>query len=143
MAGSVPRRVNPSPARHARHHSTNWQLVRTLPAEVDDPPWHKAAQEGERTADRWVRRRTGRLAGEEGKLQAVGVDWHVPRAGELRRGARVVGVAVGEYDGLQPRFRPDPLLRCGAYPFGVPRRPRVNKYPGTSRLPDEVGIYYP
>jgi hypothetical protein len=34
-------------------------------------------------------------------------------------------------------------LRLGAYLFGVPRRPGVDQYPGTFRLPDEVGVYHP
>ena len=34
-------------------------------------------------------------------------------------------------------------MRLGAYLFGVPRRPGVDQYPGTSRLPGEVGVYHP
>jgi hypothetical protein len=53
----------------------------------------------------------------------------------------VVGVAVGEPYGFWPHSLPEPLLRRGAYLLGVPRRSGIDQYPGTSRLPDEVGVH--
>ena len=53
----------------------------------------------------------------------------------------MVGVAVGGHYGFRPRSLPEPLLHLGTYLFGVPRRPGVDQYPRTSRLPDEVGVH--
>jgi hypothetical protein len=36
---------------------------------------------------------------------------------------------------------PNRSCAAGTYLFGVPRRPGVDQYPGTSRLPDEVGVH--
>src|SRR5918997_5031279 len=143
VAGGVTRRVQPAPAGEAQH-TTGGQGVQPV-AEVVAVVRHEPGHLGHGAPHRRVARRVVRPPREVRHLQVVGVERHVPLAGEVPRRAGVVEMPVREEDRLWPRTLPEPELDRPADVASRPLEAGVYEQPGSARFPERehVDEHYP
>ena len=125
VAGRVARRPVPPPVGQARHGPAAWEGEESV-AEVQEVHGEDAREHRHRAADGRVLGRVLGLAREIGHFQGVRVDGDVPQVGQGGGGPDVVGVAMGQQDGLGPgalrRSAPAPPPGCGPQCRGCRRR---------------------
>src|SRR5580693_4824877 len=134
MTRSVTGRVMPLPSRRRGFKRSN-AVSKIDGRNVDEP-----AEQREKTANSWIRRRVLGTAGQVWQFERVRKDGYIPDIRQIERAARVIHVAMREKNGIGSSV--GTIQRCSRL-TDLPRMARssgVYQCPGSAGLADEVHI---